>query len=232
MGGAALRVQLSFLVSLQPQRAVWVPGELTTYPLHLKNFQVTQRRLGGQARSEREAEGDALEAAALREGEYVGVRRFTRTLERGGDAKAVVDALVDRCGALLNLRTEILLYRRPRRSFRFYRCRSGAVRALFAGGVFEREAAPAQRALGSSALPALQAGDQRAAHGVQARQRLPGALLHADCVCGVPGAQPALRLRAVLPAVGCLAPGHRLGACLLVLRHVSQLKAASEEARP
>jgi len=32
-----------------------------------------------------------------------------------------VDALVDRCGALLNLRTEILLYRRPRRSFRFYR---------------------------------------------------------------------------------------------------------------
>ncbi len=41
-----------------------------------------------QARSERDAEGDALEAAALREGEYVGVRRFTRTLERGGDAKA------------------------------------------------------------------------------------------------------------------------------------------------
>ncbi|KAK9839780.1 hypothetical protein WJX81_000925 [Elliptochloris bilobata] len=73
------------------------------------------------ARSERDAEGDALEAAALREGEYVGVRRFTRTLERGGDAKAVVDAFVDRCGALLNLRTEILLYRRPRRSFRFYR---------------------------------------------------------------------------------------------------------------
>ena len=82
---------------------------------------------GRQARSEREGEGDALEAAALREGEYVGVRRFTRTLERGGDAKAVVDALVDRCGALLNLRTEILLYRRPRRSFRFYRCARGTV---------------------------------------------------------------------------------------------------------
>ena len=44
--------------------------------------------LGWQARSEREGDGDALEAAALREGEYVGVRRFTRTLERGGDAKA------------------------------------------------------------------------------------------------------------------------------------------------
>ena len=38
-------------------------------------------------------EGDALEGAALREGEYVGVRRFTRILERGDAAKATVDAL-------------------------------------------------------------------------------------------------------------------------------------------
>ena len=67
-------------------------------------------------------EGDALEGAALREGEYVGVRRFTRILERGDAAKATVDALVDACAEVLNLRTAIVLYRAPRRLFRFFRC--------------------------------------------------------------------------------------------------------------
>lgn len=34
--------------------------------------------------------GTELETAALKEGEYVAVRRFVRLLERGGDAKVRV----------------------------------------------------------------------------------------------------------------------------------------------
>ena len=34
-------------------------------------------------------QGTELETAALKEGEYVAVRRFVRLLERGGDAKVV-----------------------------------------------------------------------------------------------------------------------------------------------
>ena len=65
----------------------------------------------------------------MREGEYVGVRRFIRALERGMDSKALVDELVDRCGAVINLRTAIMHYRKPRDSFRFYRCVSSPAMA-------------------------------------------------------------------------------------------------------
>ena len=34
-------------------------------------------------------QGNELEVAALKEGEYVAVRRFVRLLERGGDAKVL-----------------------------------------------------------------------------------------------------------------------------------------------
>lgn len=66
---------------------------------------------------------DALtpEIHSLREGEYVGVRRFTRILERGTEAKSDLDRVIDRCGSLVNLRTAIMRYRKPRRWFRFYR---------------------------------------------------------------------------------------------------------------
>ena len=57
----------------------------------------------------------------MREGEYVGVRNFIRALERGADSKAMVDGWADRCGAVINLRTAIMRYRKPRGSFRFYR---------------------------------------------------------------------------------------------------------------
>ena len=68
------------------------------------------------------AEEEPLEASSLRDGDYVAVRRFTRILERGIDAKQTVDALINRCGSLVNLRAAIMRYRKPRRSFRFFRC--------------------------------------------------------------------------------------------------------------
>lgn len=61
------------------------------------------------------------EAKSLKDGEYVGVRRFTRILERGPEAKGELDKVIDRCGSLVNLRTAIMRYRKPRRWFRFYR---------------------------------------------------------------------------------------------------------------
>lgn len=84
-------------------------------PLHPEH---TQRRALGQQPA---TLGNELEVAALKEGEYVAVRRFVRLLERGGDAKAALDELVDRAGALVNLRTAISRYRKPRRRFRFFR---------------------------------------------------------------------------------------------------------------
>ncbi|KAK9808828.1 hypothetical protein WJX72_004439 [[Myrmecia] bisecta] len=66
-------------------------------------------------------EADTMEAASLKEGEYVAVRRFTRILERGDDAKSSLDMVIDKCGALVNLRTAIMRYRKPRRWFRFFR---------------------------------------------------------------------------------------------------------------
>jgi hypothetical protein len=45
-----------------------------------------------------QAQSDAVnEAAALREGEYVAVRRFTRLLEGGAEAKAALDQVHLRC---------------------------------------------------------------------------------------------------------------------------------------
>ena len=54
-------------------------------------------------------------------GEYVAVRRFARSLEGGADAKAEVDGVVDACGVLINLRTAIMRYRRPKTADRFFR---------------------------------------------------------------------------------------------------------------
>ena len=66
-------------------------------------------------------ERDAAEQAALRDGEYVGVRRFVLTLENGYDAKYITDLSVDRCGQLINLRTAIMRYRTPQGTSRFHR---------------------------------------------------------------------------------------------------------------
>lgn len=67
-------------------------------------------------------DGNPAEAESLRDGDYVAVRRFVRILERGDDAKGVLDAVVDQCGSLINLRTAIMRYRKPKRWFTFYRC--------------------------------------------------------------------------------------------------------------
>jgi protein-tyrosine phosphatase len=61
------------------------------------------------------------QARNLQSGDYVGVRKFTRTLERGPEAKAEVDSVVDVCGALINLRTAIMRYCKPKSVNKFYR---------------------------------------------------------------------------------------------------------------
>ena len=60
------------------------------------------------------------ERVNMENGEYLGVRRFTRTLERGGEVKAEVDAVIDACGVIVNLRTAIMRYRKPK-STEFFR---------------------------------------------------------------------------------------------------------------
>ena len=49
------------------------------------------------------------------------VRRFARSVDRGADAKAAVDAAVDACAVLVNLRTAISRYRQPKSASRFFR---------------------------------------------------------------------------------------------------------------
>ncbi|PSC67685.1 paladin isoform X1 [Micractinium conductrix] len=83
-------------------------------------------RRGGTGGWQEMATGDEeqpldLEERQLRDGEYVAVRRFTRILERGPDAKATVDEVIDACGLLINLRTAIIRYRQPRSLDRFFR---------------------------------------------------------------------------------------------------------------
>lgn len=66
-------------------------------------------------------EEDEREEAALKDGEYVGVRRFVRILENGIDGKQFTDRMVDLCGGLVNLRTSIMNYRKPQGTSRFHR---------------------------------------------------------------------------------------------------------------
>lgn len=68
------------------------------------------------------AQSQDPEKKNMEDGEYVGVRRFTRTLERGVEAKAEVDAVIDACGLLVNLRTAIMRYRKPKSVDTFFRC--------------------------------------------------------------------------------------------------------------
>lgn len=75
-----------------------------------------------------------LETKNLEEGEYVGMRRFTRTLERGSEAKSEVDAVVDACGVLINLRTSIMRYRKPKSVGKFFRPEIQARHSAFQRG--------------------------------------------------------------------------------------------------
>ena len=61
------------------------------------------------------------ERVNMENGEYLGVRRFTRTLERGAEVKAEVDAVIDACGVIVNLRTAIMRYRKPKSTDTFFR---------------------------------------------------------------------------------------------------------------
>lgn len=61
------------------------------------------------------------ERVNMENGEYLGVRRFTRTLERGGEVKAEVDEVIDACGVIVNLRTAIMRYRKPKSTDTFFR---------------------------------------------------------------------------------------------------------------
>lgn len=66
-------------------------------------------------------EENAREESALKDGEYVGVRRFVRILENGNEEKQLTDKMVDLCGGLVNLRTSIMHYRKPQGNSRFHR---------------------------------------------------------------------------------------------------------------
>lgn len=61
------------------------------------------------------------ETRNLRDGDYVGVRRFVRVLEQGVDVKTTVDQVIDACGVLVNLRTAIMRYRLPKTMDKFFR---------------------------------------------------------------------------------------------------------------
>jgi Inositol hexakisphosphate len=74
------------------------------------------------------------ETKNLQEGEYVGMRRFTRILERGTEAKTEVDAVVDACGTLINLRTSIMRYRKPKNIGKFFRPEIQARHSAFQRG--------------------------------------------------------------------------------------------------
>ena len=78
---------------------------------------------------------DPREVAAIQSGDYEGVRRFTRVLAGGEAAKAAADAAVDAAGRVVNLRSSIARYRRPRRTFRFYRPEIHARHAAFTRGL-------------------------------------------------------------------------------------------------
>lgn len=56
-----------------------------------------------------------LEQRQLRDGEYVAVRRFTRILERGPDAKATVDEVGAVDGGMWRLVARLLLYQLAQR---------------------------------------------------------------------------------------------------------------------
>lgn len=74
------------------------------------------------------------ESYNLQQGEYIGVRRFTWTLERGAEAKAEVDTVVDACGTVINLRTAIMRYRTPKSQNTFYRPEIQARHSAFQRG--------------------------------------------------------------------------------------------------
>eukprot|EP00963_Diacronema_lutheri_P007046 scaffold625_cov324-Pavlova_lutheri.AAC.80 len=55
------------------------------------------------------------ELVALRNGDYAAIRRLVRLFVAGLKMKEVVDAVINHCAAITNLREAILAYRRPRR---------------------------------------------------------------------------------------------------------------------
>lgn len=71
----------------------------------------------------------------MRQGEYVGVRRFVRVLEYGDEAKDALDRTVNACSAVINLRTAIMRYRTPRNNHRFYRPEINARSTAYKRGI-------------------------------------------------------------------------------------------------
>lgn len=108
--------------------------------------------------------------------------------------------VLDVCGLLINLRTAIMRYRKPKTLDKFFRWGQRVVGQL--------EGARVPHVQGSAStyiaccclsvaddalknLPACpQAGAAGAAHRLPARLLLPGALLHAHRLCRLPGALP------------------------------------------
>ena len=91
--------------------------EIESYELQEETYQETPRT----ASKMMGAPDIDPERVNMENGEYIGVRRFTRTLERGAEAKVEVDAVIDACGVLVNLRTAIMRYRKPKFVETFFR---------------------------------------------------------------------------------------------------------------
>lgn len=66
----------------------------------------------GEDNSDKES---ARELVSLRNGDYAAIRRLVRLFVAGMKMKEVVDAVINHCAAITNLREAILAYRRPRR---------------------------------------------------------------------------------------------------------------------
>lgn len=77
----------------------------------------------------------SMQSARMRQGEYVGVRRFVRVLEYGDEAKDALDRTVNACSAVINLRTAIMRYRTPRNNHRFYRPEINARSTAYKRGI-------------------------------------------------------------------------------------------------
>ncbi|WIA11258.1 hypothetical protein OEZ85_011384 [Tetradesmus obliquus] len=60
---------------------------------------------------------EVQERVSLAAGGYVGVRRVVRLLEHGDSAKRLVDAVIDGCAQMLNLRVAIMRFRRPKHQY-------------------------------------------------------------------------------------------------------------------
>lgn len=110
------------------------PFDARAPQLHLHKNSAERAATAATAAGIASVENMDPETKNLQEGEYVGMRRFIRILERGIEAKSEVDEVVDACGTLINLRTSIMRYRKPKNIGKFFRPEIQARHSAFQRG--------------------------------------------------------------------------------------------------